>query len=160
MNTNNLIWIYNYGYNFDNHMYCIITMVDLKMNVFMGALFCFPLRKLMRASLFRPPFRLLMLLESYVVWEIQHLFVKLYITLPLPSGTTPPRKVVTEVKKKTTARTDALIRHEVMMYPLVTAASLKKKHAQILQEVSVRTIQHLLQKDKKMPCRRLPRNLW
>ena len=59
----------------------------------------------------------------------------------LPPGTTPPRKVVTGAKKKTTATTDALIRHEVMMYPSVTAASLKKKnHAQILQEVSVKTI--------------------
>ena len=77
----------------------------------------------------------------------------------LPPGTTPPRKVVTGAKKNTTARTDALIRHEVIMYPSVTAASLKKKHAQILQEVSVRTIQHRLQKDQKMPCRRLPRNL-
>ena len=34
----------------------------------------------------------------------------------------------------------------MIMYPSVTAASLKKKHAQILQEVSVRTIQHRLQK--------------
>ena len=40
---------------------------------------------------------------------------------------TPPRKVVRGAKKKTTARIDALIRHEVMMYPSVTAASLKKK---------------------------------
>ena len=77
----------------------------------------------------------------------------------LPPGTTPPRKVVTGAKKKTTARTDALIRHEVMMYPSVIAASLKKKHAQVLQEVSVRTIQRRLQKDQKMPCHRLPRNL-
>ena len=69
-----------------------------------------------------------------------------------------PRKVVTGAKK-TTARTDALIRHEVMMYSSVTAASLGKKHVEILQEVSVRTIQHRLQKDQKMPCRRLSRNL-
>ena len=77
----------------------------------------------------------------------------------LPPGTTPPRKVLIGAKKNTTARTDALIRHEVMMYPSVTAASLKKKHAQILQEVSSRTIQHRLQKDQKLPCRRLPRTL-
>ena len=44
----------------------------------------------------------------------------------LPPGTTPPRKVVTGAKKNTTARTDALIRHEVMMYPSVTAAYLKE----------------------------------
>ena len=35
-------------------------------------------------------------------------------------------KVVTGAKKNTTARTDALIRHEVMMYHSVTAASMKK----------------------------------
>ena len=81
------------------------------------------------------------------------------VAAKLPSGTTTSRKVVTGAKKKTTTRTDALIRHEVMMYPSVTAASLKKKHAQILQEVSVRTIQHCLQKDQKMPCCRLPGNL-
>ena len=67
----------------------------------------------------------------------------------LPPGTTPPRKVVTGAKKKTTARTDALIRHEVMMYSSVTIASLKKKHAQLLHEVSVRTIQHCLQRIRK-----------
>ena len=44
----------------------------------------------------------------------------------LPPGTTPHRKVVTEAKKNTTTRPDALIRHEVMMYLSVTAASLKK----------------------------------
>ena len=33
------------------------------------------------------------------------------------------------------------------MYPSQTAASLKKKHAQLLHEVSVWTIQYLLQKD-------------
>ena len=44
----------------------------------------------------------------------------------LPPGTTPPRKVVTGAKKNTTARTDALIRHKVMMYHSVRAASLKK----------------------------------
>ena len=48
------------------------------------------------------------------------------VAAKLPSGTTTPRKVVTGAKKKTTTRTDALIRHEVMMYPSVTAASLKK----------------------------------
>ena len=71
----------------------------------------------------------------------------------LPPGTTPPRKVGTGAEKKTTTRTDALIRREVMMYPSETAASLKK-HAQLLQEVSVRTIKHRLQKDLKIPCHR------
>ena len=47
-------------------------------------------------------------------------------TARLPPGTTPLRKVVTGAKKNITARTYALIRHEVMMYPSVIAASLKK----------------------------------
>ena len=34
-------------------------------------------------------------------------------------------------------------------------AALKKKHIQLLQNVSVRTIQHRLQKDLKMPCCRV-----
>ena len=72
----------------------------------------------------------------------------------LPSCRTPPRKVGTGRKKKTTARTDALMRRDVMIDPSITAAALKKKHIQLLQNVSVRTIQHRLQKDLKMPCRR------
>ena len=73
----------------------------------------------------------------------------------LPSCRTPPRKVGTGCKKKTTARTDALMRRDVMIDPSITAAALKKKHVQLLQNVSVRTIQHRLQKDLKMPCRRV-----
>ena len=71
----------------------------------------------------------------------------------LTPSTTPPRKVGIGAKKKTTARTDALIRREVMMYTSVTAMLLKRKHAQLLHDVSVRTIQHYLQKYLKMPCR-------
>ena len=41
-----------------------------------------------------------------------------------------------------------------MIASSVTAAALKKKHVQLLQNVPVRTIQHRLQKDLKMPCRR------
>ena len=36
-----------------------------------------------------------------------------------------------------------------MIDPSITAAALKKKHVQLLQNVSVRTIQHRLQKDLK-----------
>ena len=72
----------------------------------------------------------------------------------LPPGTTPHRKVGTGSKKKTTARTDALIRQDVMEYPSITAAQLKERHAELLKDVSVRTIQHRLQKDLKLPrCR-------
>ena len=60
-----------------------------------------------------------------------------------PSGRTPPRKVGTGAKKKTTARTDALIRRDVMIDHSITAAALKKG-MQLLQNVYVRTIQHRL----------------
>ena len=45
----------------------------------------------------------------------------------LPSCRTPPRKVDTGRKKKTAARTDALMRRDVMIDPSITAAALKKK---------------------------------
>ena len=77
----------------------------------------------------------------------------------LPSCRTLPRKVGTGRKKKSTSRTDALMRRDVMIDPSITAAALKKKHVQLLQNVSVRTIQHRLPKDLKMPCRRAVKKL-
>ena len=72
----------------------------------------------------------------------------------LPPYATPPRKVGTARKKITTARTDAVLKREVLLNPSITAATLKKKHPMLLQNVSIRTIQHRLQKDLKMPSRR------
>ena len=36
----------------------------------------------------------------------------------------------------------------------ITAVAIKKKHPALLEDVAVRTIQHCLQKDLKMPTRR------
>ena len=72
----------------------------------------------------------------------------------LPDNTTPPRKVGTGAKKKTSERTNAVLRREVMLSPSITAAALKKKHPLLLQNVSIRTIQHRLQKDLNLPSRR------
>ncbi len=72
----------------------------------------------------------------------------------LPDNTIPIRKVGSGGKKKTTERTNTIVKREVLLNPSITAASLKKKHPMLLQDVSIRTIQHRLQKDLNMPSRR------
>ena len=72
----------------------------------------------------------------------------------LPPGTVPKRKPGSGRQKKTSSRTDAIIKREVMAKPSITAAELKRKHQQLLQNVSIRTIQHRLQKDLGLPARR------
>ena len=72
----------------------------------------------------------------------------------LPPGTTPPRKPGTGTHRKTSPRTDNLLRREVLSNPSISAAALKKKYPELLDRVSVRTIQHRLQKDLGLPCRR------
>ena len=72
----------------------------------------------------------------------------------LGTDATPERKEGTGRKKKTHPRTDKLLEREVKKDPFVTAKELKNMHADVLGEVSVRTIQHRLQKDLKLPCRR------
>ena len=42
----------------------------------------------------------------------------------------------------------------MLLRPLITPASLKKKHPKLLEEVSIRTIQHRLKNDLGLPCRR------
>lgn len=59
----------------------------------------------------------------------------------IPPGTVPGRKHVSGRKRKTTARTDTLLKREVMTNPDITAKELKKKYQDLLQEVAVRTIQ-------------------
>ena len=71
----------------------------------------------------------------------------------LPNGVTQKRKVGSGGQKKTT-RTDSVLRREVMTNPWITAAGLKKKHPDLLTDVSIRTIQHRLQKDLGLPARR------
>ena len=61
--------------------------------------------------------------------------------------------------KKTRARTGALIRQEVMMYSPVKAALLKKNMHKFSRRCLLGLYPARLQKDQKMPCRRLPRNL-
>lgn len=72
----------------------------------------------------------------------------------LPTGTLPPRKLGCGRKRKTSERTDKMLVREVKQNPSITAAELKKKHPDLLQDVAVRTLQHRLQKDLGLPCRR------
>ena len=71
----------------------------------------------------------------------------------LPTGTLPPRKLGCGRKRKTSERTDKMLVREVKQNPSITAAELKKKHPDLLQDVAVRTLQHRLQKDLGLPCR-------
>ena len=72
----------------------------------------------------------------------------------LPPGTTPPRKPGSGAPRKTSSRTDTLLKREVMLNPSISAASLKKTHPDILQNLTIRTIRHRLQKDLGLPTRR------
>ncbi|XP_076036784.1 uncharacterized protein LOC143022442 [Oratosquilla oratoria] len=72
-----------------------------------------------------------------------------------PPGTVPQRiKPGSGAPKKTSTRTDKILKREVMSDPCITAVSLKQKHPALLKNVAVRTVQHRLQKDLKMPARR------
>ena len=72
----------------------------------------------------------------------------------LPEGGVPPRKQGSGGKRKTSPRTDKVLKREVMQNPSMTASELKKKHPDLLGNVAIRTIQHRLQKDLGLPCRR------
>ena len=71
----------------------------------------------------------------------------------LAGNTTTTRKPGTGAKKKTTDRTNAVLRREVMLNPSISSANLKKKHPILLQDVSTRTIQHRLQIDLNLSSR-------
>ena len=72
----------------------------------------------------------------------------------LPTGMVPKRKCGSGAPKKTSPRTDKLLKREVTSYPSITAVELKNKHPELLHNVSTRTIRHRLQKDLGLPCRR------
>ena len=88
----------------------------------------------------------------------QTVYTLLKATKGLPEGTVPKRKIGSGRKRKTTARTDHLLRREVLLRPSITTACLKKKHPKLLERVSIRTIQHRLKNDLGLPCRRAAKN--
>ena len=72
----------------------------------------------------------------------------------LPPGMIPKRKSCSGAPKRTSQRTDKLLKHEVPLYPSITAVELKNKHHELLHNVSTKTICHRLQKDLGLPGRR------
>ena len=64
------------------------------------------------------------------------------------------RKSGSGTPKKTSPRTDKLLKREVLLYPSISAVELKNMYSELLQNVSTRTIRHRLQKDLGLPCRR------
>lgn len=72
----------------------------------------------------------------------------------LPPNQIPKRKPGSGAPRKTSKGTDVLMRREVLKNPFFTANDLKRDHPQLLANVSVRTLQHRLQKDLGIPSRR------
>ena len=72
----------------------------------------------------------------------------------LSKGVTPERKKGSGRPRKTSLKTDNFLCRELMKNPRVTASELKKKHPKLLQDVSICTIQHRLQKDLGLPSRK------
>jgi hypothetical protein len=85
---------------------------------------------------------------------------KLSVMAPLaaarkfPDNVVPPTKPKSGRPRKTSKGTDALLRREVRKEPCLTARQLKEIHQDLLSDVSVRCIQHRLQKDLQLPSRR------
>ena len=69
-------------------------------------------------------------------------------------GMVPKRKSGFGAPKKTSPRTDKLLKCEVLSYPSISAVELKNMYSELLQNVSTWTVQHTLQKDLGLPCRR------
>lgn len=72
----------------------------------------------------------------------------------LPLGMVPQRKLGSGATKKTSSRTDKLLKREVMSNHSITAIELKSKYPELLHNVATRTIRHRLQKDLGLPSRR------
>ena len=71
----------------------------------------------------------------------------------MPPGIVPKKKSDFSAPKKTSPRTNKLLKREVS-YPCITAVGLKNKHPEHLNNVSNRTIRYRLQKGLGLPCRR------
>ena len=85
-------------------------------------------------------------------------YTLLKATKGLLEGTVPKRKIGSGRKRKTTAKTDHLLRREVLLRPSITPASLKKRHPKLLEGVSIRIIQHRLKNDLGLSCMRAAKN--
>lgn len=87
--------------------------------------------------------------------EISQSTVNLWISRHSSSdgSCTPVRKMGSGRPRKTTLRTDKLIKRTVLIKPQITAKEIKSEHYNLLNDVSERTIRHRLQKELGMPSR-------
>ena len=72
----------------------------------------------------------------------------------VPEGATPSRKPGSGRKRLTSLCTDMMLKREVTANPSITAASLRKRHPEVLKNVAIRIIQHWLRKDLDLPLQR------
>ena len=71
----------------------------------------------------------------------------------LSPGMVPKLKSGSGAPKKTSPRTDKLLKRKVLSYPSISAVELKNIYSELLQNLLTRTIRHKLQKDLGLPCR-------
>ncbi|KAG0709110.1 hypothetical protein GWK47_023925 [Chionoecetes opilio] len=67
----------------------------------------------------------------------------------LQPSMTPKRNEGSGGKRKTSPRTDKILKREVKSDPSITGSELKKKHQELLQDIAIRTIQHRAGKRKE-----------
>ena len=72
----------------------------------------------------------------------------------LPDGVVPPTPKPEGRPRVTSPTTDRLLRRRVLECPSISARELRAENPEALKDVSLRTIQHRLQKDLKLPTRR------
>ena len=72
----------------------------------------------------------------------------------LSPGIVPKRKSSSGAPKKTSPRTNKLLKRKVLSYPSISAVELKNMYSDLLQNVLTRTIRRRLQKDLGLPCHR------
>ena len=84
----------------------------------------------------------------------QSVYILKRVAASLATGVTPKRKIGSGAPRKTTPKTDTIMKREVKQNLALTASELKKMHPDLLNSVSTRTIQHHLQKDMGLPTRR------
>lgn len=76
-------------------------------------------------------------------------------SIALGTGVTLERKIGSKRRGKKDARADKLLVREMKKDLFITTRKLKGMHASLLENVTKRTIQHQLQKDLNIPCRRV-----
>ncbi|KAK4288764.1 hypothetical protein Pmani_038229 [Petrolisthes manimaculis] len=69
----------------------------------------------------------------------------------------PTPKASLGAKKKTSKRTDTLIRRSVIKNPFVTSIEIKKEYPELLKDVSERTVRHRLHRDLNLRAHRAAR---